>query len=108
MKANSTQQEILLITGTHFSSRQCCDKNDATAQNNLTEKEKLEEACWNGMIKEMLPELSERTTGNKKLYLWQIREGESFIELDLSEFPQEKDKFFSIDPYACMSIQLFS
>jgi hypothetical protein len=107
MKANSTQQEILLITGTHFSSRQSVDKNDA-AQNNLSEKEKLEEACWNGMIKDMLPEIVEKTNGSKKLYLWQIKEGESFLALELAEFPQEKDNYFSIDPYARMSVQLFS
>jgi hypothetical protein len=108
MKTNATQQEILLITGTQFSSRQICDKNDAAAQTNLSEKEKLEEACWNGMIKDMLPEIVEKTTDNKRLYLWQIKEGESYIELELAEFPQEKDNYFSIDPYALMSVQLFS
>lgn len=43
MKPNSTQQEILLITGTSFSSRQCYQKDDENNQNNLTEKEQLEE-----------------------------------------------------------------
>ncbi len=108
MKANSTQQEILLMTGTRFSSRQCSDKNDATAHQNLNEKERLEEACWNGMIKDMLPEICDKNSEDKQLYLWQIKEGESYIELELAEFPEEKDKYFSIDPYALMSVQYFS
>jgi hypothetical protein len=107
MKANSTQQEILLMTGTHFSSRQCCDKNDSN-QNNLSEKEQLEEACWNGLFKEMLPEIYNNTAGNKKLYLWQIREGASFIELEFAEFPADKEKYFSIDPYSFMPSKLLS
>jgi hypothetical protein len=31
--------------------------------------------------------------------LWQIREGKTFLELEWGESPEEKDNFFSIDPY---------
>jgi hypothetical protein len=108
MKTNSTQQEILLMTGTNFSARQCCEKNDSSNPNNLTGKEQLEEACWNGLLKEMLPELCEHAAGDKKLYLWQIKEGSSFIELELGDVPAEKEKYFSIDPYSFMPVQVFS
>jgi hypothetical protein len=108
MKTNSTQQEILLMTGTDFSARQCCEKNDTGNQHNLTEKEQLEEACWNGLLKDMLPELCEQPGGGKKLYLWQIKEGSSFIELELGDVPVEKEKYFSIDPYSFMPVQVFS
>ena len=57
MKTKSTQQEVLLITGTRFSSRQCQDKKDAGNPNRLTDNEMLEDACWNGLIQSMLPEV---------------------------------------------------
>lgn len=107
MKPNYTQQEILLITGTSFSSRQCYQKDDENNQNNLTEKEQLEEACWNGLLQNMLPEIYEHPFG-KKLYLWQIKEAASFIEIELGELPEEKENYFSIDPYSFLPMRLLS
>ena len=107
MKTNSTQQEILLMTGTTFSARQWCEK-DPGKQDNLTDKEQLEEACWNGLLHDMLPEIYLQPEGHKKLFLWQIKEGNSFIELELGELPEEKDKQLSIDPYSFMHLQLLS
>ena len=77
-------------------------------QSNLTEREQLEEACWNGLLQEMIPEICEQTEGNKKLFLWQIKEGNSFIELELGEIPEQKDNHFSIDPYSFAHLQLLS
>lgn len=100
MKTKSTQQEILLVTGTSFSARQWC-KNDETAKSeNFSEKEKLEEACWNGLLQEMLPEICKQEPGTEKLYLWQVRQVSSFLELELASFPEDKDPYFSIDPYS--------
>lgn len=97
MKTNFTQQEILLLTGTSFSSRQCYQKDDKDYQKPLTEKQQLAEACWNGLLRDMLPEVYEK---NEILYLWQIRETNAFIEIELGELPEEMEKYFSIDPYS--------
>ena len=105
MKTNYIQQEILLITGTTFSTKQFFG-NDV-GKDNLTQKEHLEEACWNGLLQEMIPEICGQTE-NKKLFLWQIKEGDSFIELELGEAPEEKDNEYSIDPYSFMHFQLLS
>lgn len=89
------QQEILLITGTRFSSRLCWQKlneNDHIG----SEAEQLQDACWNGLLTEMLPEVVSK---NKELYLWQIRENKSGLEIELGELPSEIDPYFSIDPY---------
>jgi hypothetical protein len=107
MKTNYIQQEILLMTGSAFLTRQWCEK-DTGKQNKLTAKEELEEACWNGMLQEMIPEICKRPEGNKKLFLWQIKEGQSFIELELAEVPEAKDDYFSIDPYSFMHLQILS
>src|SRR5262245_788396 len=100
MKKNYSQQEILLVTGTTFSSRQLCKSEDTDKPEDLSQQEKLEEACWNGLLQEILPEICHSKTGLRKMYLWQIREASSFLELDLAEVPQIKDNFFSIDPYS--------
>ena len=107
MKTNYIQQEILLMMGTTFSIRQWCEK-DPGKQNDLTEKEILEQACWNGLLREMIPEIYEQPEGNKKLFLWQIKEANSFLELDLGEVPEDKEKQFSIDPYTFMHLQVLS
>jgi hypothetical protein len=108
MKATSTQQEILLITGTSFANRQGQDKSDNEKSRNLSDKERLEEACWNGLLKEMLPEVFTEIDKEKELYLWQIKEASSFIELELAEFPEEKDRYLSLDPYVFLSAQFYS
>jgi hypothetical protein len=108
MKKTSTQKEILLITGTSFSSRQWCEKNDNSNQKPLSEIEQLEEACWNGLIQEILPEVFGEPAKTKSLYLWHITEGASFLELDLSEFPVSKDKYFSLDPYTFLEVQSYN
>jgi hypothetical protein len=107
MKTNSTQQEILLMTGTSFSSRQWCEKTDF-AQNYFTDKEQLQNACWNGLLQDMLPEICKPTAEDKKLYLWQITEATSFIELELGEVPGEIEKNHSINPHSFLPLQLLS
>ena len=108
MEANSTQQEILLVTGTNFSLRQFCETSDGLSYDHLSEKEKLEVACWNGLLPEMLPEIFKQHGVNKKLYLWEIRETSSFIELELGEKYLEFEKEFSLDPYSFLPIQILS
>ena len=105
---NSTQQEVLLITGTTFSSSQLSKKDESAKPNNLTEIEQLQEACWNGLLQELLPEIFDKNIKEKKSYLWQIKEGKSFIELDWAEFPEKKDDFFSIDPYVFLKAENYN
>ena len=100
MESNYTQQEILLITGTGFASRQWSEKDGSENKKMLTEKERLEEACWNGLVKEMLPELFRTANKETKIFLWKICEGKSFLELDLGSTPFKKDRVYSIDPYS--------
>ena len=105
MGTTSTQQEILLLTGTNFSSRHCFEKDDSS-QNHLTEREQLEEACWNGLLQDMLPEICEQSHG--KLYMWQVWKTNSFIEIELGEIPEEKENYYSIDPYSFLPEYILS
>ena len=108
MKTNFTQQQILLVTGTSFSSQEFCATSDGISYNHLTEKEKLEVACWNGLLPVMLPEIFKQNPENKILYLWEIREASSFIELELGEQYIEFEEQFSIDPYSFLPLKLLS
>ncbi|MFI5154935.1 MAG: hypothetical protein ACHQEM_02045 [Chitinophagales bacterium] len=98
MKTDANHQEILLRTDTQFAQRQWADKD--TIEKPLTEIEKLENACWNGLVKSTLPEIDSEYIFGKKLWLWQIRETRTFLELELSDYPSPKDKWHSLDPYA--------
>ncbi len=98
MEQNFTQQEILLNTGTQFAHQQWADK-DVNGTANLSAIEKLEKACWDGLVKELIPELDITLDSNKKLWLWQVHETRSFLALDFYEYPGPKEKEVSIDPY---------
>jgi hypothetical protein len=108
MKTTSTQQEVLLITGTRFSSRQCQEKKDAGNPNRLTDNEMLEDACWNGLIQSLMPEVFDAIPDADKLYLWRTKEADSFIELELGEYPDQIEKESSIDPYTFIPFQILS
>src|SRR5262245_34767919 len=94
MNTNILQQEILLLTGTTFSQRQLCENDTMDGARNLSESEKLEKACWSGLLDELLPEI----ITNKKLFLWQIGDSEFSLQIELSEYPSE-EKQSSINPY---------
>ena len=94
MNTDILQQEILLLTATTFSQRQLCEKDGKDARSHLSESEKLEEACWTGLLDELLPEI----ITNKKLCIWQIGDTEFSLQIELSEYPS-KEKQFSINPY---------
>ena len=101
MEPNFIQQEVLLNTETQFAHRQWADK-DVKGSENLNAIEKLEKACWDGLVKELIPELDITLKTNRKLWLWHIHETRSFLALDFYEYPGPKEKDASIDPYLFM------
>jgi hypothetical protein len=98
MKPTSLQQEVLLNTDTQFAHRQLTDI-DLKDSDGLTALEQLEKACWDGLVKELIPELDITLPYHKKLWLWQIHETKSFLALDFYETPGTKEWETSIDPY---------
>jgi hypothetical protein len=97
METGNIQQEIVLVTTTTFSKREWC-KIGTSESGHQTHTEQLEEACWNGLLVEMLPEMMEQTASGKQLFLWHIRKGASFLKVELSEMPPKLEEHFSIDP----------
>jgi len=105
MEKYSVHQEVLLITGTSFVTEELCKKDDASHDRHLFDNERLEEACWNGLLQMRLPEVFSEAPDGRDLYLWQIKEADSFLVLDLGEAPAEMDSHFSIVPYSFVATQ---
>ena len=96
MKDTFTTQEILLLTSTKFASREYLDNNEnKSAPNNLN---KLAEACWNGMIPLMLPELFE-DPDDKRRIIWQLEEYSRCLYARLGEDKQIPEEEFCLDQY---------
>ena len=102
----SVHQEVLLITGTSFVSEELCNKDNTRHDKHLFANERLEEACWNGLLQEKLPEIFLEAADGGVLFLWQIKEAASFLVLDLGEAPAVMDSYFSIVPYSFVSTQI--
>ena len=96
------------MTGTRFAAREYSERTDPDNKPAFSAIEKLEEACWNGLLPEMLPEIMVQPEDGQKMYMWSITEGSSFLGIELGDRQEEKDKFFSIDPYVFLRTQELS
>jgi hypothetical protein len=99
MKTLPIQQEIVLVMNSTLSNKQWTDKDSTGGANNGAAHDRMEEACWNGLLDELLPEIIDRSPSGKPLYLWQIRMHDAIIDMELSEYPGTIEKEFSIDPH---------
>lgn len=99
MKPNTSIQEILVMITTSFSQRQLCDTNTQDRPNNLSTKEQLEVACWNGLLPEMLPEVMHEPGSNEKLFIWQVDVRESYLRISMAVCPTVLEEYFALDPY---------
>ncbi|MEO6584158.1 MAG: hypothetical protein ABIO05_07525 [Ferruginibacter sp.] len=104
METKSTQQEIIFFINTQFSQKQVKKIGATGKQSNATHIEKLEDACWNGLVMQVLPEICDQS-GNIGLTLWEIKKANSFFDLQFSEYPNDFEPESSIDPYKFMQIQ---
>lgn len=98
MKPHLLQQEILLLATTTFSNR-LWQAKDWQDDDQSSPADQLEEACWNGLLDDLLPELLRKTAYWKKLFVWQIRQYESFLQIELCEHPEIIARKASINPY---------
>lgn len=96
MKNKAVHQEILLIATSAY----CKQTNAAHKSTNRhnTNTEQLEDACYNGLLNAMLPEIIEKSAKGKKLLIWNIRHGQDYLQIGLSEFSMHIINRFSIDP----------
>lgn len=90
-------QEILVILRSSFANEHL--KNIESRDNRkLSPEQVLEEACTNGSLQDLLPEMF-KNSQHHKAYLWEMHPGFSFLQLEFGETPMEIDLRHSIDPH---------
>ncbi len=100
------QQEILIAYNSSFLSKIYFEKCNAGSSEIFIILEKIEEACWNGLLEEVLPEVFTMNTPHRPIYIWEIREYNSIMKIEMSEYPSSKNNYLCIDPYKFMVKQL--
>ena len=102
MKKTSTNREILLHSNSSFFQKDWCELNNSGNSKKLSQKEQLIHLCWNGMLKEMIPEICVTEPGQKPLTLWDINDSGNLLDLRFGDFNQKLNDEFSINPYVCI------
>ena len=104
MNQPTHQQEILLFTNTRFASKDYQKVGKEETHSDDSKIERLKEACWNGLLTELLPEILEDHS-NKKINLWNINVASTFLDLQFSAYPSATDELFSVNPYIFLQHQ---
>ena len=107
MKNDYRHQEILLLTNTPFSGREWLTRNNPPEGKSLSHKEQLAQACWNGLLPEILPEFFDNLY-DKSMVLWEVNEAKHFIDLACGEFVMHPKVHFSVNPYVFIEVQEYN
>ena len=100
MKQQHIHQELLVFTTTSLSRNVLSETNGNDKNENGSPAEKLEQACWNGLLNEMFPEIiGSGSAQSPKMFIWEIYRGKSCLLIDLADTPGVIDSVLSIDPY---------
>lgn len=103
MKNNATNLEIMLVTNSAFFKREWCELNAGKNEKLLSQKEQLIKLCWNGMLKEMIPEILVTAPGKKPLTLWEINDSGNLLDLRYGNSDEEINDVLSINPYVYLT-----
>ncbi len=104
MKPGTQQQEVLLFTHTGFANREWSPIASSDSRR-LNPVERFEEACWNGIIREVLPEIFSSPYSASSVRLWEVREARSCLQLELGNYPADLEAAGSINPYLFCEVQ---
>jgi hypothetical protein len=103
MKTSIIKQEILLMI-TPFSQKELCKNKTPKSSRHQSHAEQLEEACWDGLLDELLDSIIEKTVSGKRLCLWHTQQRASFLEIELCNDPQFTERHLSIELYSFLPI----
>lgn len=109
MEKINTKQEILLLTTSSFTQSELCEKDISSANaHTATPGEKLEEACWNGLLTELLRGVLVSSKKDEKIFLWKTHVADMFLCIELSKAPYPVDCFHSLDPYLFLPVKNYN
>jgi hypothetical protein len=104
MKQQHIHQELLVFTTTSLSREILCETNNNDKNENMSPAEKLEQACWDGLINQMFPEIvGSGSTLSPKIFIWGIYPGKSCLLIDLADTAFVIDAVHSVDPNLFLS-----
>lgn len=107
MKPIIANQEIMLFAGTSFSKREFCHLVKTKRPEINSSIAELEQACWAGILFEMLPELSSLFAGSKA-FIWDIHATNHFVLINQGTRPQQVENAFSVDPHFFLAAARFN
>jgi hypothetical protein len=108
MPKNSYIQEVIIVSESRFANREYCEHRPELNGKKAEKNASLKEACWNGQLKDLLPEIFLHFSPDTKLFLWQMRECKNVVTMEMAERPVELDFTTSIDPYCFMELQEYN
>lgn len=97
MKQKDANYEVLLFTHTRFSKKQFCEKNNNQVDN--AGSGQLQNACWNGLVFEILPDMIKPSELKNPVYTWNVIAAENFIEIKIGAFPYSVEGADSLNPH---------
>ncbi len=101
MKPQHVHQEVLIFKNTTLSQNALCRKNSSDRNNSAIED--LEEALWDGLLNELIPEMMP-SIWDVKIVIWGVYAGEFYLLIDLADSPGNTESIFSIDPIIISSL----
>ena len=101
MEKNRPTQEILLLTASSFAQGDLYDRNlfEDNSGKRPDPVENLQAACWNGLLKEWLPDTIKAGNGDKEQFLWKVTVANSFLSIEFGGAPSPVDYSYLLDPY---------
>jgi hypothetical protein len=106
MKNTFTNQEILLLSNSSYFKRDWVELTGNKNNKQLSQKEQLIHLCWNGMLKEIIPEILQPEAGKKPLTLWEINESGNMLDLRYGDIDREMNDEWSINPYVYLTFAI--
>ena len=104
MKSQHLYQEVLIFTTTSLSQRTLYRKNSSSKHSSAIEE--LEEAFWDGLLNELVPEIVP-STQQPKMVISRIHAGNFCLFIDLTDNPgiiePKNEAVLSIDPHLLSS-----
>lgn len=97
-----------MIPKSRFFKKDLCEKDTKTNQKKLSGKEKLMNLCWDGLLPELLPEISETGSKKKPLTIWEINATNHLLDLRLGEYDESMNDEFSINPYVYLTLMEYN
>ncbi len=105
MKQFNSNQEILLNGSSSFFKKEYAVKSQNKDTKKLNQKEQIADMVWNGLLPELLPEISEIDARNKPLAIWEINTTQNLVDIRLGEEDENLNDEFSINPYVMLTLK---